>query len=78
MGLTKLNSIIGKPNKADFINKSEEVIDFAQEVLKSENIEEIESNINHRIDFIEQKKEEEKERVRQEELEHQKEKLLKT
>lgn len=76
MGLTKLNSIIGKPNKADFINKSEEVIDFAQEVLKSENVEEIESNINHRIDFIEQKKEEEKERVRQEELEHQKKKKL--
>lgn len=78
MGLTKLNNIIGKPNKADFINKKDEVINFAQEVLNSNSVEDIQENINHRIEIIEQKKEEELLKKQQEENERKnKKKFLK-
>ncbi|MGV3144174.1 hypothetical protein [Staphylococcus simulans] len=66
MGLTKLNNIIGKPNKADFINKSEEVISFAESVLQANDIDTINTSINNRIDVIEQKREEEREQEQQE------------
>jgi preprotein translocase subunit SecG len=70
IGLTNLNSIIGKPTRADFINKNQEVIDFAEVILESRSIEDIESNIQSRIDIIEQKKEEEARK--QKELEYNK------
>ncbi|MGW8041236.1 hypothetical protein ACWEX2_13520 [Staphylococcus xylosus] len=60
IGLTNLNSIIGKPTRADFVNKDQEVIDFAEDVLESASIDDIESNIQNRIDVIEQQKEEER------------------
>lgn len=59
-GLTKLNKVIGKPTKADFINKDQEVIDFAEEVLEASSIDSIELNVQNRIDIIEQKREEDK------------------
>ncbi|RIL91031.1 hypothetical protein BUY32_04805 [Staphylococcus cohnii] len=59
IGLTNLNSIIGKPTRADFVNKDQEVIDFAEVVLEAHSIEDVETNIQNRIDVIEQKKEEE-------------------
>lgn len=74
IGLTKLNNIIGKPNKADFVNKSDEVINFAQEVLMADNIEAIEENINHRIEIIEQQREEERRKAQQREEEKNKKK----
>lgn len=78
MGLTKLNSIIGKPNKADFINKSDDVIDFAETVLQSENIDDINTDINNRIEIIEQKKEEERKKIeKQQEEKQQKKKFFK-
>ncbi|MGI2256816.1 hypothetical protein [Staphylococcus cohnii] len=60
IGLTNLNSIIGKPTRADFVNKDQEVIDFAENVLESHSIDDIESNIQNRIDVIEQQREEER------------------
>lgn len=60
IGLTNLNSIIGKPTRADFVNKDQEVIDFAEVVLEAHSIEDVETNIQNRIDVIEQKKEEER------------------
>ncbi|MCH4334933.1 hypothetical protein [Staphylococcus haemolyticus] len=74
MGLTKLNNIIGKPNKADFINKSDEVIDFAESVLQAKEIDDIKSDVNNRIDIIEQRKEEERKRLEKEQEEKQKNK----
>lgn len=74
MGLTKLNSIIGKPNKADFINKSDEVIDFAESVLQAKEIDDIKTDVNNRIDIIEQRKEEERKRLEKEQEEKQKNK----
>lgn len=74
MGLTKLNNIIGKPNKADFINKSDEVIDFAESVLQAKEIDDIKTDVNNRIDIIEQRKEEERKRLEKEQEEKQKNK----
>lgn len=74
MGLTKLNNIIGKPNKADFINKSDEVIDFAESVLQAKEIDDIKTDVNNRIDIIDQRKEEERKRLEKEQEEKQKNK----
>lgn len=62
LGLTRLKSIIGKPNKTDFINKSDEVIKFAEEIINADSIKSIEISIDTRLEQFEQ------DRVEQEEL----------
>lgn len=71
--LTKLNNVIGKPTKADFINKSDEVYKFAEDVLYANKLSDMEENIIDLIDIHEQKLEEE--RIKQEE-EHSRKKTL--
>lgn len=41
LALTKHHSILGKPKRSDFIIKEEEVFQFAEDILKTRNIEEI-------------------------------------
>ncbi|WP_436870411.1 hypothetical protein [Staphylococcus shinii] len=65
-GLTKRNKILAKPNKADFINKNQDIIDFAELVLEAQTIEEIEEKITNRIEVIEQNKEREQQRLEEE------------
>lgn len=65
-GLTKRNKILAKPTKADFINKNQEVIDFAEVVLEAKSIDDIENRITNRIELIEQNREEEKHKLEQE------------
>lgn len=65
-GLTKRNKILAKPNKADFINKNQDIIDFAELVLEAQSIEEIEEKITNRIEVIEQNKEREQQRLEEE------------
>lgn len=65
-GLTKRNKILAKPNKADFINKNQDIIDFAELVLEAQSIEEIEDKITNRIEVIEQNKEREQQRLEEE------------
>lgn len=76
IGLTNLNSIIGKPTRADFVNKNQEVIDFAEVVLESRSIEDIESNIQTRIDIIEQQREEHQKQLEEENKKKDKPKIL--
>lgn len=73
--LTKLNNVIGKPTKADFISKSEEVYKFAEDVLYAHDISIIEENIIDLIDIHEQKLEEE--RIKSEEAKARKKTLFK-
>ena len=42
LSLTKLNKILGKPKRADFIQQSDRVIQFAEDVLRANSIHEIE------------------------------------
>lgn len=65
-GLTKRNKILAKPTKADFINKDQDIIDFAELVLEAQSIEEIEEKITNRIEVIEQNKEREQNRLEEE------------
>lgn len=45
LSLTKLNRILGKPKRADFIEQDEIVIRFAEDLLRSSSVEEISSLI---------------------------------
>ena len=65
-GLTKRNKILAKPTKADFINKNEDIINFAELVLEAQSIEEIEERITNRIEIIEQNREREQKRLEEE------------
>lgn len=65
-GLTKRNKILAKPTKADFINKNQDIIDFAELVLEAQSIEEIEEKITNRIEIIEQNREKEKQKIEEE------------
>lgn len=65
-GLTKRNKILAKPTKADFINKDEDIINFAELVLESQSIEEIEERITNRIEIIEQNREREQKKLEEE------------
>lgn len=65
-GLTKRNKILAKPTKADFINKDEDIINFAELVLEAQSIEEIEERITNRIEIIEQNREREQKKLEEE------------
>lgn len=56
--LTKINNITGKPTRSDFINKKDEVIDFAEEVLQANNLETLDIAIQTRLEVIEKEREE--------------------
>jgi len=56
LALTKNHAILGKPKRADFIEQTEQVFQFAEDVIRSKSVEEIrsiiqsyESDINYRI-----------------------------
>lgn len=51
-GLTHLNNFLGKPNKSDFIDKSHEIIKFAEDVLHANSIEGITNIIDANIERI--------------------------
>ncbi len=53
LALTNLNIITGKPRRADFNNQDEEVILFAEGVLRSQTVEEIETHLENTILMIE-------------------------
>jgi hypothetical protein len=46
LALTKNHTILGKPKRADFIEKTDEVIQFSEDILASTSIEEIEDAIH--------------------------------
>ncbi|WP_323714527.1 hypothetical protein P3T97_14130 (plasmid) [Mammaliicoccus sciuri] len=56
-GLTKINNITGKPTRADFINKDNEVIEFAEEVLQATSLEDLDIVIQTRLEVIEKERE---------------------
>lgn len=76
--LTKLNNITGKPNRADFINKSDEVISFAEELFTSNDLNDIELVIQAKLDEFERQREEreEEERLKLEEKSNKKGKFF--
>lgn len=76
--LTKLNNITGKPNRADFINKSDEVIRFAEELFASNDLNDIELVIQAKLDEFERQREEheEAERLKSEEKSNKKGKFF--
>ncbi|QDW90449.1 hypothetical protein DWB98_13455 (plasmid) [Staphylococcus xylosus] len=76
--LTKLNNITGKPNRADFINKSDEVISFAEELFASNDLNDIELVIQAKLDEFERQREEreEEERLKLEEKSNKKGKFF--
>lgn len=76
--LTKLNNITGKPNRADFINKSDEVISFAEELFTSNDLNDIELVIQAKLDEFERQREEreEEERLKLEEKSNKKRKFF--
>lgn len=76
LGLTNLKSFLVKPSRADFINKNQEVIEFAEAVLESKSIENIESNIRTRIDILDQQREEQQRKLAEENQNKKKTKLL--
>ncbi|MDW4404355.1 hypothetical protein QI045_12620 [Staphylococcus saprophyticus] len=51
-GLTHLNHFLGKPNKSDFIDKSHEVIKFAEDILFADNIDNIVAIVDSNIERI--------------------------
>lgn len=53
LSLTKLNKILGKPKRADFIIQSDRVIQFAEDVLRATSIYEIERIITSYVNEIE-------------------------
>lgn len=75
-GLTKRNKILAKPTKADFINKDQDIIDFAELVLEAQSIEEIEEKITNRIEIIEQNREREQKQLEEEQQNKSKSKLF--
>lgn len=63
LSLTKQNAILGKPKRSDFIIKNEEVFQFAEDILKTSSIEEIErlvSSTAKEIEYREMQLEEDK------------------
>ncbi|WP_432721674.1 hypothetical protein [Staphylococcus shinii] len=76
--LTKLNNITGKPNRADFINKSDEVISFAEELFTSNDLNDIELVIQAKLDEFDRQREEreEEERLKLEEKSNKKGKFF--
>lgn len=65
LGLTTLHSVTTKPNKVDFINKSDEVIRFAEEVINARDINSIRNSIETRLEQFRLDREEQ-ERMAQE------------
>lgn len=65
LGLTNLYSVTTKPNKVDFINKSDEVIGFAEEVINARDINSIRNSIETRLEQFRLDREE-KERMARE------------
>ncbi|PEB42280.1 hypothetical protein [Bacillus pseudomycoides] len=62
IGLTTLDKIVAKPKRSDFIDQSDKVIAFAEAILNSETLEDIEQAIekaiNEEVTTIESKEEE--------------------
>jgi len=48
ISLTTLNKILGKPTKMDFINRRDDIIQFAETILKIDNLEDLDHYINTR------------------------------
>ena len=65
LGMTTLHRVMGKPRRIDFIDQREKVIRFAEELLRSKDIEEIEQLLNDTTLEIEKELEIERERLKE-------------